>query len=255
LDRLSEVVAMLKQFSGFAYFGELVTMVSKLEDKIHVHKKKEKSYLHLEKNDLLKGLNWIEMLHKALIKKVSLMIEYQSFKAKKSTSLIFYPYLLKEYRNRWFLLGMVKKNKQIQVWALDRMIDVQYLTNEPFQEVEGFDAEHFFDDVIGVSKTKDQKPICVILEIIKPEASYIQTKPIHPSQTVLKETETSLIFSITVIWNFELEREILSFGEAMKVRGPNHLVRKMKSRMRRMLALYETEEAEDKNPPAPHSSE
>ncbi|MFN0200956.1 MAG: WYL domain-containing protein, partial [Bacteroidia bacterium] len=42
LDRLSEVVAMLKQFSGFAYFGELVTMVSKLEDKIHVHKKKEK---------------------------------------------------------------------------------------------------------------------------------------------------------------------------------------------------------------------
>lgn len=242
LDKLSEVVGVLKQFSGFSYFNEMVAMVTKLEDKVNVHRKKAKSYIQLEKNDLLKGLNWIPVLHDAILKKITLAIEYQSFKAKRSANIVVYPYLLKEYRNRWFLLCKNRKNSLIQIYALDRMLNVQTIPNEPYHISEGFEPETYFDDVIGVSKTPEQKPIRIILEMTKPEVNYVLTKPIHPSQTVLKETETSVIFQLTIIWNFEMEREILSFGEVMKIRGPKALQLKMKKRLEKMLGLYKEEE-------------
>jgi predicted DNA-binding transcriptional regulator YafY len=238
LGTLNEVLGILKQFKVFGHFQELNGMVTRLEDKLYKQQNKGKSFIHFEVNDLLKGLKHIDPLHKAIIHRKAIEIVYQSFRAKAPQSIVFYPYLLKEYRNRWFLLGKNKKGKAVMILALDRIEEFRELSAEKFMKAD-FDVSNYFSDVIGVSKMPNQKPQVIMLKIMKEHAPYIITKPLHSTQKIIKEEEDGIIFSIEVIWNFELEREILGFGEQVKVLSPRRLCGKIVSRMKQTLARQE----------------
>lgn len=238
LGTLNEVLDVLKQFKGFGYFQELNGMVTRLEDKLYKQQHKGKSYIDFEKNDLLKGLKHIDPLHKAIINKKAIEIIYKSFKATASQTIIFHPYLLKEYRNRWFLLGFDSKRKSVMILALDRIEFFKELTSEKYHKPT-FEVNTYFNDVIGVSKMPGQKPQIIVFKIVHEHAPYIITKPLHPSQQLLKEEADGLIFSIEVIWNFELEREILGFGEQVTVLSPRRLLGKIQSRMKQTLTKYQ----------------
>ena len=238
LGTLNEVLGVLKQFKGFGYFQELNGMVTKLEDKLYKQQNKGKSYIDFEKNELLKGLKHIDPLHKTIINKKVIEVTYQSFKAHLPQVIIFYPYLLKEYRNRWFVMGVSKKGRATMILALDRIERFKELESEKYHKAH-FDISTYFNDAIGVSKVPNQKVLNVVLHIVKEHAPYIVTKPLHPTQKVLAEDETGMTFSIDVVWNFELEREILGFGEQVKVLAPKRLAGKIMSRMKQTMGKYQ----------------
>lgn len=235
VDTLNEVLHILKQFSGFGYFQELNGMVTRLEDKLYKQQNKGNSYIDFEKNELLKGLKYIDPLHKAIVNKKTIEIMYQSFKATLPKAIVFYPYLLKEYRNRWFVLGATKKHKSTMILALDRIEDFHELHAEEYFPAT-FDVSTYFHDAIGVTKMPNQKPQLIVMKIVKEHAPYIITKPLHASQAILREDDDGTIFSIQVIWNFELERELLGFGEQLKILSPKRLVGKIQSRMKQAIA-------------------
>lgn len=237
MGTLNEVLDVLKQFKGFGYFQELNEMVTRLEDKLVTQKNKGKSYIDFEKNELLKGLNHIDPLHKAIINKKVIEIVYQSFKARAPQELVFYPYLLKEYRNRWFLLGANGKNKSIMFLALDRMIKFKELEREKYLPP-SINISTYFNDVIGVSKNPNQKAIQIVFKMVKEHAPYVVTKPMHRSQKVVKVEEDGTIFSIDVVWNFELEREILGFGEQIRILRPRRLYNRIVARHHKAIAMY-----------------
>jgi predicted DNA-binding transcriptional regulator YafY len=237
LGTLNEVLEVLKQFKGFGYFQELNAMVTRLEDKLYKQQHKGKSYIDFEKNELLKGLEHIDGLHKAITNKQTLEITYQSFKAREAQTLIFYPYLLKEYRNRWFLLGVNRKGKAVMILALDRIEQFKTIHTEKYHKAT-FDVHAYFADVIGVSKMPDQIPQTIVIHIQKEDAPYVITKPMHHSQKVLKQDHEGTIFSIDVIWNFELERELLGFGEKIKVLSPKRLANKLRFRLQQTINQY-----------------
>lgn len=241
LETLKEVTDVLQQFSAFGYMNELTGMVNKLQDKIHTHQFKTKSLIHYETNSLLKGLGWIEKIHKLMIDSVAMTITYQSFKAQAPRTFTFHAYLLKEYRNRWFVFGKIAGSKHLTNLALDRIIALEPNPQTPFVRNQSVDFDAFFENVIGVTKTEGQIPRRVILRVQKPDAFYILTKPLHPTQEILRETDHDIIISVHVIWNFELEREILGFGEVMKVLAPKVLQLKMIQRYKRALSLYDEE--------------
>ncbi len=113
LSILQEVAHLLQQFKGFSHFNDMTEMVNKLEDKIYSEQHHQPSVIDFEKNELLKGIQWLDKLYKLIISQTTVQITYQSFKARSAEQIIIYPYLLKEYRNRWFLLGMKKMDKII----------------------------------------------------------------------------------------------------------------------------------------------
>ncbi|WP_308378575.1 WYL domain-containing protein [Parapedobacter tibetensis] len=69
-------------------------------------------------------------------------------------------------------------------------------------------------------------------------APYVLTKPLHASLKLLKQDETGAIIRICVVLNFELERELLGFGEAMKVLSPRDLQKRISTRAAQTAALY-----------------
>lgn len=241
LQVLQDVSHLLQQFKGFSHFADVNEMIQKLEDKIYTEQFHEHSLIDFEKNDLLVGLHWLDILYKAIASKTTLTIMYQSFKARDANEFIFYPYLLKEYRNRWFLLGVHKKGKLFMTLALDRMVEVALLKTEPYYENKHFNAQQYFKDIIGVTRSIDDKPIEIQFKADAQNAPYIKTKPIHHSQQIVSQENGFTTFSITVIPNLELERELFGFGEGITILSPNNFVRRMKKKVRLMHALYYNE--------------
>jgi predicted DNA-binding transcriptional regulator YafY len=219
---LGEVSDLLKQFKGFSHFTDLNEMVSKLEDKIYTQKTQSPPVIDFEKNDNLKGLEWIEGIRKAIVAKQTLCITYQSFKARAASTFCFSAYLLKEYRNRWFVLGVShQRNSTLLNLALDRIQTIETHI-EDYRENTSIDLATYYSDVIGVTKSPGQRDNEVIFWIDNANAPYIITKPLHHTQKLLKEEPDGKIFSIKVILNFELERELLGFGSKIRVLGPRH---------------------------------
>lgn len=237
LGTLNEVLGVLKQFKGFGYFEELNGMVTRLEDKLYKQTHKGKSFIDFEKNELLKGLKFIDPLHKAILQQQTIEICYQSFKAKAPQNLVFYPYLLKEYRNRWFLMGIHRKRTATMVLALDRFESFRVLPEEKYIQAP-FDVHTYFNDSIGVSKGPGQRPQIIVFRVVPAHAPYLITKPLHASQQVLKADAAGTLFSIEVCWNFEIERELLGFGEFLQVLSPRRLVGKIASRLKHSAELY-----------------
>lgn len=238
VEKMKEIVGVLKQFNGFNYFDEMSDMIAKLENNLYKSTHKGGNYIQFEDNKLLKGLEHITPLYQAILNKKALLIEYKSFKALKSQQSIYYPYLLKEYRNRWFLIAKPKKGNILLTLALDRMIEFQELTKEKFVEHSGVDFDIYFNDLLGVTKSEKDRAFKVVLQVDKHHAPYIITKPIHHSQQVLREDEDWVIIRIDVVLNFELEREILGFGDIVKVLAPKILVTRIKRRLEKAALSY-----------------
>ena len=238
LNILQEVSHLLQQFKGFSHFNEVTEMVNKLEDKIYSEQHQKPSVIDFEKNDLLTGIEWLDVLYKHIIQQQTILLTYQSFKARVSHDIIFYPYLLKEYRNRWFILGMKKQEKEILTLALDRIKNIQTLPDELYRINKKFDPHSYFRDIVGVTRNAADTPTHIVFHANHKQAPYIKTKPIHGSQQVVETRHDGIVFSIDVIPNFELEREFLGFGEGLKILSPANFIRLFKKKTNLLYNLY-----------------
>jgi len=238
VEVLEDTLKLLGQFQGFNYFEDLGAIVGKLESKLNLQKSSETRYIDFEKNELLVGLNWVEPLLKAVKNKTVLNIKYQSFKARNPSDKIYNPYLLKEYRNRWFLLCTQGRKSQILILALDRIKDVIECNDEKFFMPPSFEPHDFFNDVIGVTKTLNQKTSKIVLKFERSNAPYVLTKPLHSSQEVLKSETDETIVSIQVVLNYELERLVLGFGDSVEVLSPKFLRKRIATKLYNAANIY-----------------
>ena len=210
LKTMSEAVEVLRQFKGF------------------------------EKNESLKGLDYLDTIYHAIVNEHPLQLKYRSFKARSANSFIFYPYLLKEYRNRWFVFGVRKSGRILQNLALDRIHSLEVLSREPFIKNTFFDPNTFFDDLVGVTKNSGSKAEKVGFKVAAIEAPYILTKPIHHSQRTIETLEDgSVILEIEVVINHELERVFFGYANGIQVLYPQTLVELIEKKLRRAVEQYE----------------
>lgn len=230
---MNDAVQILKQFKDFSIFKEMNGVIQKLEDSVYASK--QKAIIHLDKNERLKGLEFIDTLYDAILNKNVLKIEYKSFKARETNYYIIHPQLLKEYNNRWFLITWDEMT--YLTLALDRVISIEKINAEYIDK--NIDGDHFFKEVIGVTVSQRNRPMNVIFWIDKNNAPYVKTKPFHHSQEIIEELEDGTVFKISVQINFELERVILGFGESIKIVQPTKLKKKIIHKLRIAYKNYE----------------
>ncbi|WP_281635630.1 helix-turn-helix transcriptional regulator [Flavobacterium marginilacus] len=241
MNVLTETVSMLKQFKDFSLFNDVSDILQRLEDKIYAEKSHTQPVIHLDKNEHLKGLHFLEEIYQAIVKKVVLVITYKSFKSAEEKVFDFHPFILKEFNNRWFLIGKRKENQPITNLALDRIISIDYNLNLPYLE-QKFNPELYYKNVVGVTVNTGLQPRRIELWIDANNAPYVITKPLHSSQRLIKENEDgSIIVHLFVIQNYELERILLGFGDSLEVLSPEHLRNRMKSILQKGLLRYESD--------------
>lgn len=238
INVLTETVSMLKQFKDFSLFNDVSDILQRLEDKIYAEKSHTQPVIHLDKNDNLKGLHFLDQLYQAIIKKVVLKITYKSFTSRDENTFLFHAFILKEFNNRWFLVGRKRSKAPISNLALDRIIAIDYDFQTPYLEEE-FDAEKFYKNIVGVTVNTGLQPKKIELWIDRTNAPYVITKPLHNSQRLIKTNEDgSIIIHLFLVENYELERLVLGFGNGIEIIKPEGMRKRMKGILEKSLEKY-----------------
>lgn len=222
LDALNSALDILRQLQGFPQLASSIDTISKLNEQIS-RQTGSVPAMDIEHVEGYRGAQFIGTIYDAVRKKHTLVIEYQSFKARQAEKIVVYPYLLKEYRNRWFLICEKSNNRspQVNIFALDRIHSVEVDKMHPFRKCVDFDPEHFFDDTIGVTKSISDKARRVVIKVDRQQAPYVESKPFHKSQKVEQRfRDGSIQLSLKVVVNNELERLILGYGGHAEVIAP-----------------------------------
>lgn len=238
MNILSETMNMLKQFEDFSLFSEFKGVLHKLEDKLYAEKNHQASIIHLDRNVALKGLEWLDELYQAILKQVVLKVIYQSFKAMYPSEIIFHPHLLKEFNNRWFLVGRNNTSDKVLTLALDRILGVDYDFKTDYLPAH-YNTEEYYKDTIGVTVLDERNLRDILFKVDGNNAPYVKTKPFHSSQEmVTQHSDGSMTFKMKVHQNFELERLLLGFGDALEVLAPKKLRRRIAYKLKKAAENY-----------------
>jgi len=175
-----------------------------------------KSHVGFQANPDLKGIEYFGPLLNAILNKRVLKLTYTPF-GKKPQEHIMYPYYLKQYNDRWFLIAQDRDFNTFSHYALDRIDDIKNMAL-PYKEPE-IDFEEYFDDVVGIT-INEEAPIDITIKVSKESVGYVKTKPLHLSQRKIEEGSDYLIISINVKPNYELDSKILALGPAAEILAP-----------------------------------
>ncbi len=180
------------------------------------------SFMTFDNNNEVVGLEHVEPILEAITHKYPLRMCYKPFNKDEFTVNI-HPYHLRQYNRRWYVFAYSEVKKEIQNYPLDRITKLEHLS-KPYIETD-VDFEKYFDDIVGVTnyKSRDVKP--VVLKVSNKSIDYIRTKPLHRTQTELKElgTENHSFIQLKLKFNTELEMLLLSYGDAIEIIEPSWL--------------------------------
>ncbi|WP_276132582.1 helix-turn-helix transcriptional regulator [Polluticoccus soli] len=242
LGRMNEAIEVLKQFKGFSHFANLGEVVNKLEDHAYATSNNIQPVIDFEKNEQLRGLEYLDVLYNAVINKKPLRITYQSFTAHQASGFPFHIWWLKEFKNRWFAVGTKNEKRNYPLTlALDRILSVQPEEGVEYVDSNGLTPDVYYKDIIGVTVSPNMRTKEVLIQVNRDNAPYVETKPLHQSQTVIEQNEDGIVIRLKVQLNYELEKEILGFGEGMTVLAPDALKGRLYHRMKTAVEKYKTE--------------
>ncbi|MCF6222908.1 MAG: WYL domain-containing protein [Flavobacteriaceae bacterium] len=235
-NHLKSALLTLSRFKGLPQFDWVNELTIRLEDSFSLTKE-TKDIISFEENEYLKGKEHITQLYNAIHYKKVLKIKYKNFKSEEPQIFILHPYYLKQYNNRWFLFGKNRDFENLTNLALDRIIDIEEANGQYLEADINFNE--YFEDVIGVSV--NEVPIQkILLKVSKNAINYIKTKPLHGSQKIKEENDRFTWVELELIPNYELESQILSFGDNIEVVHPLNLREGLKERIELLLTKYKT---------------
>lgn len=231
--------SILKQIKYSGYFNQFESVIDKLISGFRISQIpgfEQNQIIEIEQPISDTGLRWIEMAYESIINKLPLLVDYKKFNSDESKQHIFSAYIIREYRNRWYITGYSEKSESITTLALDRVVNME-LMNGGYHSSD-FDAKDFFKYGFGATVYTDSKPYKVELLFDNSIAGYMITKPLHSTQKVLVHNDDFLHLEIECFLTPELEGTILSFAEKVKVLAPQELIDRVKTRAEGLVGLY-----------------
>lgn len=239
---LASVLSTLGSFKGQPNFEWLEALATKL----NVGEQPE--IISMSKN-ISENSTLLAELYRAISCQAVITLHYHTFSDTEVKTVELSPYLLKEYNNRWYLLASPFDSDRILSFALDRIDGVEYNSGKPFKQPSE-DFTERYEDIVGIT-FYDDKPVERILFWVSDDSkNFVNTKPIHGSQRRLSISEQERLhvdypkltdgdfFTIDCIENYELIRELASFGANLIVLTPEHIAQKVFDFANEMIKRY-----------------
>jgi predicted DNA-binding transcriptional regulator YafY len=240
LYALEFAVGLLRQFKDFPILKQFDNTIGRLLQAVQISRSlygtEITEFIQVERPSHSEGTDHLEKILKAITDNFEVHFNYFNFSKAKTSHHILHPYLVREYRNRWYLTGYSPTHERMLTFGLDRIRQL-HSTRISFTKLDDFDARKFFYHSFGIT-VNDLVPVKVELSFTPLEGLYIKAQPIHHTQKTLKDTKKEFRISIDVIPSHELNMQILSYGENVKVIKPLKLKNEIMDTMKKALKNY-----------------
>lgn len=256
---LKEVLNTLGQFSGVDSFSWLQDLREKLEDKhsfgdsyFDIEGKDvidNRTIIAFEENKYLRNKEYLSRLFSFISNNQTITISYKKFTETETKKYTVYPYMLKQYSNRWYLIctpvvdetGAYNPGLVLNL-PLDRFAgEIKADKRHKFKEC-AVELEERYEEIIGITYYSEN-PVDEIIFVVKESAvPFIETKPIHETQRACLDMQYHVegykTFCIECRYNHELLSTLSSYGEEIIILSPVHLREKMLHRLEEQLMGY-----------------
>lgn len=239
VDALKFAANTLIQFKNVPIFNQFEFAMQKILDRVeasHQLQTPDADFIQFEQGSNEISQSYLNQLMAAIQDRLQVKFVYQNFVGGQKKERKLEPYLLKEYRNRWYVIGFDWEKEKVITYALDRIEDLEVLSEKHVHEKD-FDPEQFFQHTIGIT-VGDGNPEKVVFKADNIASKYITSQPLHESQKIIKEGKSRTTFELNVWITEELIRLILSYGGAIEVKSPKSLRTELKKRVAIMVNLY-----------------
>jgi predicted DNA-binding transcriptional regulator YafY len=235
MEAISFAAHTLMQFKDVELFRQFGSAIDKIVDHLAVSQDQDsQQFVQFEATIADGGNEYLTSILEAIKLKRLIQFEYASFvngelKLRKVT-----PLLLKQYRNRWYLISFDDSKNDYITYALDRIEGLEILKETVSQPID-FDPDNYFKHAVGIT-SGNTAPTDVRLKVSLVAAKYLDSLPIHASQKVVEMNQDHVIFCLKVNISEELIREIMSYGGDIAVIEPLELKEEVQRRANRFLA-------------------
>jgi predicted DNA-binding transcriptional regulator YafY len=215
----------LEQFKNASELGQLKNSIQNIVDSMNlrwaINDESTYKFVEFEKTHHFEGKHLLDPLIMAIKSKTVVEFKYLEFWSKKAKFHKVHPYILKEYKHRWYLIGLNDSDQEIRTFGLDRMKELKERKEAWYNKIDFKIAEHLQHSV-GI-RISGSAPIKVKIKFTKLQAEYLRTLPFHSSQKVLKENKDFVIMQFEVLRTCELEMQILAWSNEAEVLEPESL--------------------------------
>ena len=156
------------------------------------------------------------------------------------------PYILKNHRGDWYVVGLCRLRKGLRTFALSRIQRCQVLEDETFQVPEDFDVESYFRNALALF-TGQKAERCTVWFSAR-ASRWILERRWHATQEVETLPGGDILLHMEVAPSLEVVRWILAHGEEARAVAPPDLVREVADQVRKM---YEQLKDGEPGPPGP----
>ena len=240
LHGLEFAISLLDQFKELPAIKEFEEAIMKIAETVRFNKQSrgETNIIQFDRPNSYRGIEYIEPVVKAIREKRRVKLSYQKFDDQSTKEHIIEPYVVREFKSRFYLIGNVITGKtgKVKTYAFDRFVSLQ-VTDTTFEGGD-FDSEKYFQNVFGITEG-DSKAETVLLSFSPTQGKYIQSQPLHHSQQIVKETDTECRISLQVMINTELVMQLLSYGAGVRVLKPASLAERIKTELKKALEEYQ----------------
>jgi predicted DNA-binding transcriptional regulator YafY len=175
-----------------------------------------------------RGFKNFDVLFSACKNKTPISFINYSFQKREYKSVIVHPILLKEFDNRWYLIGFSEYHATLRTFGFDRIYEPIPLKRK-FILINQTDIDLYCNDIYGVYPYENQSKQKVVFRTTPLITNYFESYPIHKSQKAKKSQYGYCDFSIEVVPTVELVRELRSYGKEIVVVSPEWLINEVKN--------------------------
>ena len=220
---------VLKDNSTQNWMLQTITVSNVLVDSLSI-----KNRLVLE--DIPEGLEYLQIIIKAIKRNHQLNMTHQSFDAAEAKTMLIEPYCLKLFRQRWYLLGKTTPDyNELRIFALDRILELEE-TDLTFEIGQEFQAEDFFRHYFGTFI--GMEPQRIVLRAYGKMIPLLKTLPKHPSQKEITTTKEYSDFEYFMAPAFDFRQEILREGSELEVLEPLSFREEVKQELAKTIKRY-----------------
>lgn len=234
IEAIAFAAKTLSQFRNVKMFAQFGSAIDKIVDSVSVSSDEEaQQYIQFETVSSVGGSEFLSPLLEAIKRSVLVKFDYEKFSGGDLESRNVIPLLLKQYRNRWYLISFDISKKAYRTFGFDRMEELE-VTNEVVSKPVDFDPDNYFKHAVGITGG-NKEPFNLIIQVDNVAARYLDSLPIHSSQKVIEMGEDYFKFSLLVTESEELKRELLSFAGSLKIIEPAFLKKELEDRAKRFI--------------------
>lgn len=241
LEAIQFAANTLSQFRSLDMFSSSEAAIDKILDRFNLNPgnadEEVTPFVQFETVESYKGGRHLKTILKAIRENRIIEFEYEKYTGSRKQRYQLHPYLLKEYRNRWYVIGYNPDKKAVVVFGLDRIRGEVKPTDTEFTRSSDFDPDHYFKHSIGITSV-NEAPQRVHLCFSPLSGKYIQSQPLHTSQKIVRNDEVALEVELYLCITHELVMTILSHGPNVEVKAPKSLREQIAKSLRNTSKMY-----------------